>query len=278
MTRYLNSTSSMLGLAASLLIGAAGCSTANQSTAGTSEDGAMQASALSGGSKSMAGIDRSADAVAAVRNLRSALVDEKAQVDKTLIAMSAVTQSQGELVPVFQTYVQSLSDLQAARQKSKAAADDMREKARGYITGWEVEVYGVSDTALREQAERRRNEVRRDYSGITDSLRGVQTAYDTFQTRSEDLRRFLANDLTRAGIEAASTAGNQTSTAGTELKSRIDATLGNLDTVLTHMAPTGPTNNTAARPVAPADSAAEPASGSSVQGVTPRGDEPLNKP
>ena len=153
----------------------------------------------------------------------------------------------------------------------------MRDKARGYITGWEVEVYGVEDQALRDQAERRRNEVRKDYTSVTDNLRTVQDAYAKFESKADDLKRFLANDLTRAGVQAAASAGQQTVTAGGEHKGRIDATVTTLDQVLGHMSPTGPTGPENAEP-ANGRTAVGPAAGQSSTPKSGDAGDGLNKP
>ncbi|QOV90427.1 DUF2959 family protein [Humisphaera borealis] len=267
-----------LGLTAGLLGVVAGCSS-NQGSANSATMGdAQPASAISRRSTNgtIPGVDRTLEAVSSVRDLRTALTAERLQVDKTLVALTAVTNSQGDLIPAFQQYVQSLADLKAARQNSASSADAMRDKARGYITGWEVEVYGVEDQALRTQAERRRNEVRKDYAAVTDSLRTVQDAYEKFESKADDVRRFLANDLTGAGVQAAASAGQQTVTAGGEHKGRIDATVTTLDLVLGHMSPNGPNGPQNAQPTNGRSAAAPAAPQPAPVGVD--ADKGLNKP
>lgn len=270
-------TTSVFGAGTSILVAIGGCSS-NQNSANA--DAAGDAQMVSSVHKrttngQVLGIDRTAEAISSVRDLRTALSNERLQVDRTLSSLTAVMNSRGDLIPTFQPYIQALADLKTARQQTVSAADTMREKARGYITGWEVEVYGVEDPALRAQAEKRRDDVRQDYSGVTDNLRQVQSAYEKFETRAEDLRRFLANDLTSAGVEAAGPSSQQTVAAGGELKGRIDATVSNLDAVLGRMSPTGPSDRTASSPRTPDN--AQP-TGSSVQGVTPNGASEPNKP
>jgi uncharacterized phage infection (PIP) family protein YhgE len=277
MTRHLGTT---ITSALALTLSVAGCSTPQRSADSTELGEAQTASALNRRTNGkVPGIDRSAEAVNSVRDLRGALTNERLQVDRTLAALTAVTNGSGDLTPAFQQYVQALTDLKASRQQTSSAADNMRETARGYISGWEVEVYGVDDPTLREQAERRRDAVRQDYSGVADNLRQVQSAHEKFESRADDLRRFLANDLTSAGVQAAGSAGQQAVSAGGELKGRIDATVSNLDAILGRMAPVAPVNRTA-NPAgnAPANTPAGDATGSPVQGVTPRGEGEPNKP
>ena len=186
------------------------------------------------------GLNRSSQAMSGLRTLRDELATDKAQIDKTLGNMTAVVDGQGDLQPAMVTFTGAIADAKAARMRVLAKTEEMRAKARDYITGWEVEVYGVEDGELRKQAETRRNEVRANYGKVNESLKSARLSYEKFETALDDIQRFLANDLTKSGVAAAASSARKTADAGAELKMKMDGAIGELDRVSGEMTPAGP--------------------------------------
>jgi hypothetical protein len=175
-----------------------------------------------------------------LRNLRDQLIAERTQADKTLAALAEVMNGQGDLRQPFVNFTVAVGELAETHRRVATRTDDMRGGAREYITGWEVEVLGVEDADLRKQAEQRRNQVRANYTRINESLKSSREVYGRFETALNDLQRFLANDLTREGVNGATGSSQKTRDAGAALRTQIDASVAELDRVMGEMTPAGP--------------------------------------
>ncbi|MDB5297840.1 MAG: hypothetical protein JWO31_3823 [Phycisphaerales bacterium] len=231
-----NSSRTVVVVAGAVAAFAAGCGNKPSATTG---DGLGSGTRPAAAAVQIPGVDRTQAAREGVTSLRDALAAQKAQVDRTSATLMEVMQGQGELVPSFQKYTLSIADAKAARDRVQQQVEAMRARARDYITGWEVEVYGVDDPELRRQAETRRNAVRANYSRINETVKASGAAYAQYETAASDLQRFLANDLTKSGVTAAATAAQKATQAGVELKARIDAATTELDRVAGEMTPAG---------------------------------------
>lgn len=197
---------------------------------------------------SIPGVQRATSAMSALRNLRDQLIAERTQADKTLAALSEVVNGQGDLQQPLVNFTTAINDLSAAQQKVLQRIEEMRGGAREYLTGWEVEVLGVEDPELRHQAEQRRNQVRGNYTRINESLKTGRAAYERFETSLNDLQRFLANDLTPAGVKGAAASAQKTRDAGNALRQQIDASVAELDRVSGEMTPAGGASRGATAP------------------------------
>jgi hypothetical protein len=220
------------------LLAATGCNTSSRPAGSADNDAGVERAVPA--KMAIPGLTRANSAMESLRNLREALVTEKTQTDRVLAAMAEVMNSQGDLVPSFRNFTASLVDLRTAHQRVQVRMEEMRSGARDYITGWEVEVYGVEDPELRKQAENRRNQVRGNYGRINESLKTARGSYATFETTASGVQTALANDLTKAGVAAVSATAKKTGDAGTAHKQQLDAAVAELDRVMGEMTPTGP--------------------------------------
>src|SRR5690348_449001 len=133
------------------------------------------------------GVQRTASAVDGLRAVTNELSTTRQAIGDTLAALQALSNANGDLREPFQQFITSRQQLEQDDKQIASRADDMRTRARDYITNWEVEVYGVEDKALREQAEQRRNLVRENYGRITDAMRSLREAFDPFRRELQDI-------------------------------------------------------------------------------------------
>ena len=209
---------------------------------------AARAAALANGSGAPAqpaamnvpGVQRTATAVDGLREMSQELARARQTVDEAAAAMDELSTAQGDLLAPFQRFLAANEQVDDVERRIGERGEEMRNRARDYITNWEVEVYGVEDPDLRKQAEARRSRVRADYGRIADASRALREQMDPFQKRLDDLQTFLANDLTSAGVQAAAPAMGRAVRQGEALKQRIDALSAELDRVAAGMTPSVP--------------------------------------
>ena len=186
---------------------------------------------------SVPGVQRTATAVDGLNAMAQELGSARQTVDDTLAALQELSAAQGDLLGPFQQFIDLHARVDEADQRLAERADDMRTRARDYITNWEVEVYGVEDPNLRQQAEARRSDVRASYGRLADNTRALRDTMQPFRRQLDDLQTFLANDLTQAGVRAAGPSIQRATQSGRQVQQRMDALIQELDRVAGSMTP-----------------------------------------
>jgi hypothetical protein len=211
-----------------------GCSSSSSPRPSTSRNGraSAQTAALS-----VPGVQRTTTAVDGLRALRDELTKTRETVGAAAQSLQEISTAQGDLLGPFQRFMSHKDVLDQEDQRLSELAEDMRARARDYITNWEVEVYGVEDAELRKQAEVRRSQVRANYGHITDATRSLRDAMAPFRKQLADLNTFLANDLTPSGVHASAASVQKATNASTEVQQRIDKVIDELDRVAQTMTP-----------------------------------------
>jgi hypothetical protein len=183
------------------------------------------------------GVQRTATAVDGLNAMAQELGSARQAVDDTLASLQELSTAQGDLLVPFQRFIDLHARVDEADQRLGERGEDMRNRARDYITNWEVEVYGVEDPNLRQQAETRRSDVRASYGRIADGTRALRDSMQPFRRQLDDLQTFLANDLTQAGVRAAGPSIQRATQAGRQVQQRMDALIAELDRVAGAMTP-----------------------------------------
>jgi hypothetical protein len=186
---------------------------------------------------SVPGVQRTQSAAGGLRAVSDELSTTRQTVGDTLAALQTISAPNGDLLEPFQRFITLREQLEQDDKRIGERAEDMRARARDYITNWEVEVYGVEDKELRGQAEQRRNLVRENYGRVSDTTRALREAFDPFRRDLKDIETFLANDLTPAGVRAATPSIRRATTNGQEVQHRIDAVIAELQRVANAMTP-----------------------------------------
>jgi hypothetical protein len=213
--------------------GIGGCASNSSSQAAMATNSApAQPAAMS-----VPGVARTASAADGLRAVSNELSTTRQTIGDTLAALQALSTANGDLLEPFQRVLTLREQLEQDERRMSQRGDEMRTRARDYITNWEVEVYGVEDTDLRAQAEQRRNTVRQNYTRISDTTRALRESFDPFRRDLHDIETFLANDLTPAGVRAASPSIQRANTNGQEVQRRLDAVITELQRVATAMTP-----------------------------------------
>lgn len=192
---------------------------------------------------SVPGVQRTATAADALHAMADELSRTRQTIDAAGEALDELTRAQGDLLAPYDRFMSLNQQLEEADRVVDQRADEMRGRARDYITNWEVEVYGVEDPDLRKHAESRRARVRDDYERIADVMRSLRDVMQPFRRQLDDIERVLANDLTPAGVRAVAPAAGRARQSGTEVQKRIDAVIAEVDRVANAMTPTVPEVN-----------------------------------
>jgi hypothetical protein len=201
---------------------------------------ALAAAALLAGCLSTPGYERAEKVRERLASQRASVVAISAEIDRTGEALAELGRGEGDPRPVFERFVESL---QAMLDASDEAADDARsaESAwRAFARAWERDTAGIGSTSVRERADRRRAET----STLFDGLRGAQVraeeALQPYLDELSDLRKYLENDVTPAGLESAKDLFAAAQQSGGRVRERFQDLASRIDQVRKAIAPVQP--------------------------------------
>lgn len=176
-------------------------------------------------------------AVASLESTRAELVHGNAQIDAVLETLNALEAKPADLKPVYRDLVRQVDQLEGQAQRVGNRVRDMRVRASAYRTQWESSNQTISNPELRASAAERAETVRDRYDEIDTRAQEVRAAYEPFITELNDLKTFLYNDLTYAGVSAAQPVFDGARDRATELKERVNVLLQELDEAYTRLSP-----------------------------------------
>src|SRR4030095_7594446 len=91
------------------------------------------------------GVQRTQSAAGGLRAVSDELSTTRQTIGDTLAALQTISAAHGDLLEPFQRFLTLREQLEQNDKRMAQRGDDMRARARDYITNWEVEVYGVED-------------------------------------------------------------------------------------------------------------------------------------
>jgi hypothetical protein len=175
----------------------------------------LLALAILGGCAAESGVDRAGKASASMTEFSNNIKGGAKQVDVLVAAMNGLSAAKDNLKPAFDKYVAELSNTENYAANLKADADEVKAKGRAFFKKWEEELAQIKDEELRNKAKARAEERSKQYASIEEVIGTAKGKWTSFSTSLKDVKQYLSNDLTPAGVSSLS---------GTFTKANLDAT------------------------------------------------------
>jgi hypothetical protein len=213
---------------------AAGCSSKDKSRPVNAPPQSAKGSAKPQPAAAPAGAQAEATGPA---SMRGELTRGKAQVNAALASLAQLTDaSTTDLTAPYKKYSDSVTALQKHAEKMKAEANRMNQSRREYFAAWEETVSDVDNPTIRASAEARRTRLREAQQRLTTKSGAVRDAYQPLMRDMDDVRKFLARDLSKQGVALVGDTAKNAQESGAKLNQSIDALIDELDAVDSGMA------------------------------------------
>jgi DUF2959 family protein len=135
--------------------------------------------------------------------LQEEVIKGKNQVDLTIKSLEAVIAAAGpNAKPKYDEFVKSMGELDAQAASIKAKADDMRARGAAYFKAWEEQLAAVTTPSIKEQAEKRRDQLTKNYEAVTVAVEAAREAYRPVLSDLKDVQQMLTTDLTADSVKA----------------------------------------------------------------------------
>jgi Protein of unknown function (DUF2959) len=173
-----------------------------------------------------------------IAKFREQVNKAKTAVDQTVTTLGqvAVTANTNPR-DAFKKFSKSLSNLEAAANKTKASAADMRSQGQAYFAQWEKQLAQIKDPEIRALATAQKAKLQASFGEIRKYSQPLKEQFDPWLSDLQDLRTYLSNDLSVSGVDAAKSLFSKTQTEGLEVQKSMDELVAELNTVAATLTP-----------------------------------------
>jgi capsule polysaccharide export protein KpsE/RkpR len=193
---------------------------------------------VAGSSVSAAGYKLADKVGESIANFRDEIVDVKKAVDTTMGALDKiVTEATTDPRKAFKAFDDSVPKVDSAAAKAKKRAEDMKARGKKYFETWEKELAGVNDPDIRKLAEERRTKLQATFDNIKSSMEPARDQFTAWLADLKDLQKYLSQDLTVSGIDAAKELIAKSKTEGVHVQQTLDKVIAELNTIVATITP-----------------------------------------
>jgi hypothetical protein len=116
---------------------------------------------------------------------------------------SVVQQATTNPRKAFEKFAKALDQVDAANERSKKCADQMRAEGKAFFEQWQQDIATVQNPAVRNLAEQRKVKLEQTFRNISRVTVQSKDDFRSWFNDVRDLQKYLGNDLTVAGIDSA---------------------------------------------------------------------------
>jgi hypothetical protein len=173
-----------------------------------------------------------------IAEFRQEVVNGKKAIDYTMksldqIAASATTDPR----KAFEKFSKSVSNLESTAGKVRDRGQDMKAQGKAYFAQWEKEMAEVKNEEIRSLAASRKAKLQSTFDAIAKAAEPLKAQFSPWMSGLKDLEKFLSNDLTIAGVDAAKGLFAKAKTDGGEVQKSMDALIAELNSVAATITP-----------------------------------------
>jgi len=173
-----------------------------------------------------------------IAEFRDEVVGVKKEVDATLASLDKIV-AQATVDPrkAFKEFEKNVPRIDSAAGKARKRAADMKEKGKDYFSKWEKELAAVNDPDIRKLAEERKVTLQAAFNNIRNSMEPARDQFNAWLLNLKDLQKYLNNDLTIGGINAAKDLLAKNKSEGLAVQQNLDKVIAELNTVVATITP-----------------------------------------
>jgi len=179
--------------------------------------------------------DKTGDNIAEFRN---EIVNGKRDIDATMKSLSEIAATANTNPrKAFEQFSKNVADLESTAGKVKKRGQAMKDQGAAYFTQWEAQLGQVTSAEIRTLAQQRKAKLQESFDSIRKYSEPLKAQFEPWMSHLKDLQKYLANDLTIAGVDAAKELFTKTTTEGLEVQKSMDALVAELNTIAATITP-----------------------------------------
>jgi hypothetical protein len=137
----------------------------------------------------------------------------------------------------FKQYSKSLANLESTAARAKKHAADVKAQGQAYFANWEKQLAELKNPEIKSLAVQQKAKLQAAFDSIRKVAEPLKAQFDPWLSDLQDLQKYLSNDLTISGVDAAKGMFAKTQTEGFEVQKSMDALVAELNTVAATLTP-----------------------------------------
>ncbi len=148
------------------------------------------------------------------------------QINVTSASLRELTASnQPDLKAKFQEYSKNVEQMQSVGQGAIRQIEQMQMRGQEYFREWAQEGKTYANPQIRQLSAERRAELTQTFAQISQAYTGVRGSLRTYMDNLQDIRTYLSNDLTPAGVQNVSPVAQKTLQQGEQVQQSFQPVL-----------------------------------------------------
>jgi hypothetical protein len=173
-----------------------------------------------------------------IASFREEIVKGKTAIDATMKSLGDIASTAtSNPRPAFEQYSKDLANLESTAETIKKRAASMKEQGQAYFKQWEAQLAQVSNPEIRSLAETRKAKLQQTFDSIRQYSEPLKAQFEPWMSNLKDLQKYLGNDLTVEGVDAAKELFTKTQTEGLEVQKSMDGLVAELNTISATLTP-----------------------------------------
>ncbi len=173
------------------------------------------------------------------------IAEFREEVTKTKQAVDDTVKSLGQVAvtantnprEAFTQFSKSLANLESAAAKARKRGQEMKEKGQAYFADWEKQLAQMNNPEIKNLAVQQKAKLQATFDSIKKVAEPLKAQFDPWLSDLKDLQKYLSNDLTVSGVDAAKGLFAKTQAEGFEVQKSMDALVAELNTVAATLTP-----------------------------------------
>jgi|CZKM01.1.fsa_nt_gi hypothetical protein len=199
---------------------------------------ALAAAVLMTGCGTTSGYKQADKTGAGIAEFRDEIIKGKIAIDSTMTALDQIAASANtDPRKPFEGYSKALGNLESTANKVKKRGQEMKEQGQAYFKQWEQQVTEVKNPEIRNLAEQRKAKLQETFDSIRKYTEPLKVQFDPWMSDLQDLQKYLSNDLTISGVDAAKGQFAKTRADGMEVQKSMDGLVAELNTIAAALTP-----------------------------------------
>ncbi len=175
---------------------------------------------------------------ASIAEFRDEIVKVKKEADATMAALDKiVTTAASDPRKAFKEFDKAVPRIDDAAKKAKKRSEDIKARGQAYFQQWEKELASVNNPEVRQLAEERKAKLQTVFGNIKTTMEPARDQFNAWLADLKDLQKYLSNDLTIGGIDAAKELIGKARTEGQAVQQTMDKVIGELNTIVATLTP-----------------------------------------
>jgi len=175
---------------------------------------------------------------AGIAEFRAEVISLKQAVDGAMADLTKITETAAsDPRKSFQAFAKSVDKVENSRAKAGKRAASMKAAGEAYFKQWEAQLANISNPEIRSLAAERKTKLSETFSKVRPEMEQARDDFDPFMTDLKDLRSFLSQDLTIAGVDAAKGIIEKTREHGMRLQKSLDSLIDEMNSIAAALTP-----------------------------------------